>query len=66
MTKRIALSLAAAVLAVPALATSASAMHGSPAPVDEMAPSFSGHYSVPDVGQKGEARPWVAGPVWNR
>ena len=65
MRRRIASSvIAAAVLAVPA--TSASAMHSSPAPVEEPAPDLSGHYSTPDVGLKGEARPWVAGPVWNR
>ena len=66
MRKRIALSVVTAVLAVPALSTTASAMHSSPAPVEEPAPDFSGHYSTPDVGQKGEARPWVAGPTWNR
>lgn len=48
------------------VAAPASAMHDAPAPVDEMAPSFSGHYSTPDVGQKGAARPWEAGPAWNR
>lgn len=35
-------------------------------PVGEMAPSFSGHYRTPDIGLKGAARPWVAGPSWNR
>ena len=48
------------------VAAPASAMHDAPAPVDEMAPSWSGHYSTPDTGQKGEARPWQAGPAWNR
>lgn len=60
----------ATTLAVPALALGiaapASAMHSSPAPVDDPAPTWSGHYDAPDTGQKGEARPWEAGPVWNR
>jgi hypothetical protein len=59
-----------AVIAASALvvgtASPASAMHKSPAPVGEMAPSFSGHYRTPDIGQHGVARPWVAGPSWNR
>lgn len=62
--------LAIAVTAASALAVGvaapASAMHNSPAPVGEVAPSFSGHYRTPDIGQHGAARPWVAGPSWNR
>ena len=61
---------AVAVIATSALvlggAAPALAMHDSPAPVGEMAPSFSGHYHTPDIGHKGAARPWVAGPSWNR
>lgn len=70
MSKRTVVTTIAATLAAPALALGlaapANAMHSSPAPVDDMAASWSGHYSTPDTGQKGEARPWEAGPVWNR
>jgi hypothetical protein len=70
MTKRHVLTAIAATLAAPALALGAAApaaaMHSSPAPVDDPAPSFSGHYSTPDVGEKGESRPWEAGPTWDR
>ena len=61
-----AIAAIAAVALVVGIAAPASAMHNSPAPVGEMAPSFSGHYRTPDIGQKGAARPWVAGPSWNR
>jgi hypothetical protein len=57
---------AAAALALSTFATPAVAMHVTPGPVDDMAPSFSGHYSTPDTGEKGVARPWEAGPSWNR
>ena len=64
------LTLVGAAVAAPVLALGiaapASAMHDSPAPVDEMAPAWSGHYSTPDIGQRAEARPWQAGPAWNR
>jgi hypothetical protein len=70
MTKRHVLTAIAAAVAAPALALGvaapAGAMHSSPAPVDDPAPTFSGHYSTPDIGQKGAARPWEAGPAWNR
>ena len=60
----------ATILVAPALtlavAAPANAMHSSPAPVDDPAPAWSGHYDAPDTGEKGEARPWEAGPVWNR
>jgi hypothetical protein len=65
ITRRMLTTLAATVGAL-AVASPASAMHGSPAPVDDMAPSFSGHYDAPDTGRKGDARPWEAGPSWNR
>jgi Spy/CpxP family protein refolding chaperone len=58
--------LVAPVLALAIAAAPASAMHSSPAPVDDPAPVWSGHYDAPDTGEKGEARPWEAGPVWNR
>ncbi len=68
MTKRILLS--AALLAAPVATTLAAApahaMHDSPAPVGEVAPEWSGHYSTPTIGQHGAARPWEAGPAWNR
>jgi hypothetical protein len=57
--------VAGAALSVASLSP-ALAMHASPAPVDDMAPSHSGHYDTPDTGSKGEARPWEAGPRWNR
>lgn len=44
----------------------AGAMHASPAPVGEVAPEWSGHYTKPDIGSFGAARPWEAGPAWNR
>lgn len=53
-------------IAALALAAPAQAMHDSPAPVGEMAPSWSGHYTKPEIGQHGAARPWEAGPSWNR
>jgi hypothetical protein len=55
-----------AALSLSALAAPARAMHDSPAPVDEVAPDFSGHYAKPDIGSNGAARPWEAGPAWNR
>lgn len=70
MSRRSTLARLAAVavpgLAALALAAPAQAMHDSPAPVGEMAPSWSGHYSKPEIGQHGAARPWEAGPSWNR
>jgi hypothetical protein len=66
MRKRIVLAGLTAAIALPVSAAPAMAMHATPGPVDDMAPSFSGHYSTPDVGQKGAARPWEAGPSWNR
>lgn len=64
--RALAVAVAAASALVIGAAAPASAMHDSPAPVGDMAPSFSGHYRTPDIGQKGAARPWVAGPSWNR
>lgn len=70
MTFRRTVRVLAAAVAAPVLALGiagpASAMHSSPAPVDDPAPVWSGHYDTPDIGHKGEARPWQAGPVWNR
>ena len=70
MSKRRVLTALVAAVAAPvltlAVATPAKAMHDSPAPVGEMAPEWSGHYSKPDIGQHGAARPWQAGPAWNR
>jgi hypothetical protein len=70
MTKRRVLPAITAAVAAPVLALGiaapAGAMHSSPAPVDDPAPAFSGHYSTPDIGLKGGARPWEAGPTWNR
>jgi hypothetical protein len=66
MSKRTLLTAVTAALVASAVATPAFAMHASPAPVRDMAPSFSGHYDTPDTGSKGEARPWEAGPSWNR
>lgn len=70
MSTRTVLTALATAVAAPALAlglaTPAQAMHNSPAPVGEMAPEFSGHYDKPDIGSFGEARPWEAGPAWNR
>lgn len=70
MTTRRTLTTLATAVAAPLLALGiagpASAMHSSPAPVDDPAPSWSGHYDTPDTGEKGDARPWEAGPVWNR
>ena len=65
MKKLLLAAVAAAGITV-GLAAPATAMHGSPAPVEEPAPEWSGHYSTPDTGEKGEARPWTAGPAWNR
>ncbi len=64
--RALAIAVTAASALVVGIAAPASAMHNSPAPVGEMAPSFSGHYRTPDIGQRGAARPWVAGPSWNR
>lgn len=70
MTSRRTLTTLAAAVAAPVLALGiagpASAMHSSPAPVDDPAPEWSGHYDAPDIGQKGVARPWEAGPAWTR
>jgi hypothetical protein len=66
MSTRKMLTTLAVTVATLAVAAPASAMHASTAPVDDMAPSFSGHYDTPDTGQKGAARPWEAGPSWNR
>lgn len=70
MSKRTVVTAIAATVTAPVLALGlaapANAMHGSPAPVGDMAAPWSGHYSTPDTGQKGEARPWEAGPSWNR
>lgn len=59
-------AVAAAGLTALTLAAPAQAMHDSPAPVGDVAPSWSGHYSKPEIGQHGAARPWEAGPNWNR
>jgi hypothetical protein len=64
--RRLALTVVATAVLVGGLAAPAVAMHDSPAPVGDMAPSFSGHYSKPDTGSFGAARPWEAGPAWNR
>jgi hypothetical protein len=64
--RAVAIAAIAASALVVGVAAPASAMHNTPAPVGDMAPSFSGHYRTPDVGQHGAARPWVAGPSWNR
>ena len=66
MKRHLLLGVTAAALAASAFAVPANAMHTSPAPVGETAPAFSGHYSTPDIGQKGAARPWEAGPAWDR
>lgn len=66
MKRNLALLGVAGALVTTAVAAPAMAMHTAPGPVDEAAPAFSGHYSTPDTGQKGDARPWEAGPAWDR
>ena len=66
MKRHLLLGVTAAALAASAFAVPANAMHTTPGPVGEPAPEWSGHYSTPDIGHKGEARPWEAGPAWDR
>ncbi len=59
-------SIVAVPVAVTTLAAPAAAMHDSPSPIGEIAPEWSGHYTTPTTGRHGAARPWEAGPAWNR